>query len=250
MANTTVVTVENNRYKLEPGYMYQWDLNQVLKIYGLSLGAVPEIHFVNADMDRALVRQASMDSAGVVSVNVPNSLLQKALKLKVYVCTYERNTFQTQYLIEIPVKARPKPADYTLEVTDEEVYSFNALENQVANALTKIDGAESAYLTATAEMETAKNNLETAQANLLTAVENYNNAVAEVAQYQTMIDNAVNPDAGLDPTSTRPIQNQAVTQAFMSAFAMLGGLSFMALTQDEYDALDSVDDNTIYFITE
>ena len=72
MAN---VRVEKNRYTVDP--LYQWDLNQVLQIYGLSLPSVPEIHFTNDAMDRAIVKQASMDAAGVITVDVPNSLLQK-----------------------------------------------------------------------------------------------------------------------------------------------------------------------------
>jgi hypothetical protein len=35
----------------------------------------------------------------------------------------------------IPVEARNKPTDYTIEVADNEVYSFNALENKLENTL-------------------------------------------------------------------------------------------------------------------
>ena len=69
------VNVEKNSYKVEP--LYQWDLNQQLEVYGLSLATVPEIHFTNVAMSRAIVRQARMDAAGVITVDIPNSLLQK-----------------------------------------------------------------------------------------------------------------------------------------------------------------------------
>lgn len=146
MSNLTIVKVENNRYVAQP--VFQWDRNQILKIYGLSLPSIPEVHFANSDMGHAIVKQASMDSAGIVTVDIPNSLLQKPYKINVFVCTYEGGTFQSQYHLELQVKARPKPLDYTLDVTDGEVYSFNALENQIANVQTKIDEAESAYLNA------------------------------------------------------------------------------------------------------
>lgn len=132
----SIVNVQkDNRYTVEP--LYQWDVNQVLEIRGLSLPSIPSIHFTNEAMDKAIVRQAAMDDAGVITVNVPNSLLQKPYKIKAYVCIYEGETFETLYKIEIPVNARKKPADYTIE-DDQEVYSFNALENSVNNAVNNL----------------------------------------------------------------------------------------------------------------
>ena len=108
----SIVTVTKNTYTVES--LYQWDKDQVLKIRGLSLPAVPEIHFTNAAMDKAIVRQASMDAAGVITADIPNSLLQKPYKVKAYVCIYSGSTFETLYKVEIPVVARAMPADYTL----------------------------------------------------------------------------------------------------------------------------------------
>ena len=132
----TTVTVKKDRYTV--GALYQWDKDQVLQIYGLSLPSVPEIHFTNDTMDRAIVRQVTMDVTGIISVNVPNSLLQKPYTIKVYVCVYEDDRFNTLYKIEIPVKARNKPSDYTIEDSDGEIYSFNALEKLVVNTSEKI----------------------------------------------------------------------------------------------------------------
>ncbi len=131
------VKVENDRYTVDS--LYQWDLNQVLEIYGLSLASIPEIHFTNETMDRAIVRQATMNAAGVISVEVPNSLLQKPYKITAYVCIYEGDTFRSLYAIVIPVTARKKPNDYTIEDNDGEIYSFNALENKVDNALALVN---------------------------------------------------------------------------------------------------------------
>lgn len=128
-----IVKVENKTYTVDP--LYQWDKNQVLEIRGLSLAKVPEVHFANTYMDRAIVRPASMDTAGVITVQVPNSLLQKAGRITVFLCYYEGDAFRTLYKLEITVKARPMPGDYTFEDDAGEVYSFNALENKVDNAL-------------------------------------------------------------------------------------------------------------------
>lgn len=159
------VTVEKNIYTVEP--LYQWDKNQELVIYGLSLASIPEVHFTNAAMGKAVVRQATMDAAGVIRAEVPNSLLQKPYTIQAYICTYEGSTFETQYKLELPIKARNKPEDYTLE-DDPEVYSFNALENQVANALAVLE-------TTTAEVDTKYN----------AAVDAYNGATAIVDEAMT-----------------------------------------------------------------
>ena len=154
------VNVEKNTYTVEP--LYQWDINQGLVIYGLSLASIPEVHFTNTAMGKAIVRQATMDAAGVVRADVPNSLLQKPYAIQAYVCTYDGDTFETQYKVEIPVKPRSKPEDYTLE-DDLEVYSFNALENQVVNALSKCEVAEADFKAAEAlakEAQTAYENAE------------------------------------------------------------------------------------------
>lgn len=54
------VIVKNDRYTVDP--LYQWDINQVLEIRGLSLPSVPEIHFANEAMDRSIPRQATTDA--------------------------------------------------------------------------------------------------------------------------------------------------------------------------------------------
>lgn len=111
----------------------QWDLNQVLRVSGLGLAVVPEVHFSNANTDRAIVRQATMDATGVVSVGVPNSLLQEPLRIYAHIGIYDGDTFKTVELVEIPVNPRKRPQDYQIQDSDEEIYSFNRLENEFSN---------------------------------------------------------------------------------------------------------------------
>ena len=112
--------------------LYQWDKDQDLIINGLNLTVAPEIHFANANMDRAIVRQSTL-SSNVVTVRIPNSLLQEALTIRAYVGVYEDTTFNVIEVIEIPVIAKARPSDYSLTDTDEEIYSFIRLENEIAN---------------------------------------------------------------------------------------------------------------------
>ena len=114
----------------------QWDIDQALQVTGLNLTSAPEVHFSNANTDRAIVRQASLDK-GVVSVAIPNSLLQDPLRIYAHVGIYEGSTFKVVELVEIPVKPRKRPEDYQIQDSDEELYSFKRLENMLANAATK-----------------------------------------------------------------------------------------------------------------
>lgn len=112
--------------------IYQWDLNRVLSVTGLNLTVAPEIHFSNANMDKAIVRQAALTDR-VVSAAIPNSLLQDPLTINAHIGVYEGNTFKVIEKIEIPIIPKKRPGDYRIENTDEEIYSFEALKNDIAN---------------------------------------------------------------------------------------------------------------------
>lgn len=118
--------------------LYQWDLDQILAVEGLNLTTAPEIHFSNANVDRAIVAQTTMDGH-VVRCKIPNSLLQDPLRIRAHVGIYEEETFKIIEQVEIPVLPRKRPADYQLQATDGELYSFKALENKLANRATAQD---------------------------------------------------------------------------------------------------------------
>lgn len=173
----SVVTVENNRYTVDP--LYQYDRNQTLEIRGLSLPSVPEIHFANKVRETAIVRQAAMNERGIVTVGIPNELLAVAFDVLAYVCIYEGEAFRCLYKITIPVTAKKKPDDYITPPDDEKVYSYNALENKLENTLAvslkRYDDVNAKYSealellsTTVAETEKIKDQVETivADANL------------------------------------------------------------------------------------
>lgn len=162
----SVVTVKNGRYTVNK--LYQWDTNQTLEIRGLSLPSAPEIHYKNQTMDRAIVRQATMDNSGVITANVPNSLLQKPCKITAYVCVYNGDTFESLYELEIPIEARKKPLDYTFEDDSGEIYSFNALENLVLNSVRYVDAlADNFEVTVEKAKKSAVKTLEATGASII-----------------------------------------------------------------------------------
>lgn len=112
--------------------VYQWDLDRELVINGLNLTVAPEVHFSNANMDKAIVRQSTLKDH-IVSVAIPNSLLQEPLPIKAHIGVYEGDTFKVIELVEIPVIPKTRPSDYQIQNSDEEIYSFEALKNAIAN---------------------------------------------------------------------------------------------------------------------
>ena len=181
-----IVTVQNTRYTVNP--LYQWDLNQILEIRGLSLASTPEIHFTNDIMVRAIRRFATMDAAGVIRVEVPNAMLQTTAAIKALVCIREGEVFKTYHEIRIPVKARQCPADYT--ITDEDdIYSFLALENLVYDSVSEMKESNAA---ATSAAKQAVNTATNAQ-NVATAAAATADGIAATANNaQSIATNAQN----------------------------------------------------------
>ena len=135
--------------------LYQWDINQVLKVSGLNLTSDPEVHFSNANVDRAIVKQADYIDR-IVTVSIPNSLLQDPLKIEAHIGVYEGDTFKVIEKVIIPVIPRKRPFDYQIQDSDEEIYSFKALENKLNNV---IDNINAQMLAQQASIESALVNL-------------------------------------------------------------------------------------------
>lgn len=132
-----MLTVNFNAYaSYVTDSLYQWDINQKLSVQGLNLSVAPEVHFSNATMDKAIVRQATLEN-NIVNVDIPNSLLQMPFKITAHIGVYSGKTFKVIEKVEIPIKPKPRPADYQIEDSGEEVYSFRALENAIAQMATK-----------------------------------------------------------------------------------------------------------------
>lgn len=139
----SVVTItRENKYIATD--VYQWDKNRILEIYGLSFDSAPEIHFYNGSTPYALVKQVSIDEVGTIRVEIPNSLLEVAKPLNVYICIYNGEEFISKYAITINVRGRAKPADY-IEEDDEKIYSYNALENLVNTTIINLERDQATF---------------------------------------------------------------------------------------------------------
>lgn len=112
--------------------VYQWDQNHILSIRGLEVTQAPAIHFCNKKSDTALVVQSKIDSDGVITVNVPNILLESPYDIIAYVHLYDSNNAKTIEVINIPLIKRVKPDDYQFE-ENIEIMTFERLEKDFAD---------------------------------------------------------------------------------------------------------------------
>lgn len=97
------------KHSCEVEALYQWDRGQTLRILGLSLPTAPDIHFSHRETDTAVVRQSTMDAAGVITVGIPDDLLELPYDLKVHICTDAGAEFCTLSDFTVPVNKREKP---------------------------------------------------------------------------------------------------------------------------------------------
>lgn len=104
---------QNDLVSIQTTNLFQWDVNQVLKISGIYLGNDPiEVHFCNKKSTIATVVQSTAPASGTVLVTIPNSLLKEPYNIVAYVYKTDGSTSATTNTITIPVVARPKPNDY------------------------------------------------------------------------------------------------------------------------------------------
>lgn len=184
----------NSYGKYTVNYLYQWDKNQIVEITGLNLSKVPEVHFANKTMEKAIVRQATM-ADGVIRANIPNSLLQAPFSVIAFVGIYEGKQFKTIETIKIPIVPRVRPADYVLEKTDDEVYSFAAMENAIANMVTQ-QNFDRTVANLTETVESNKTATDSQIANII-AHNNDTESNTELIDVRTGSDGTVYESAGM-----------------------------------------------------
>ena len=93
--------------------LFQWDVNQVLKIMGLDFGNSPvEVHFANKKSTSAIVVLSTTPTNGTIFVNIPNELLKEPYDIFAYVYMTDGTTKSTTNTVTIPLVKRAKPNDY------------------------------------------------------------------------------------------------------------------------------------------
>ena len=127
--------------------LYQWDYGQVLSISGLTLPAAFQVHFSNTPRSGTTTTSIGQDG----QVTIPDVYLTKGLPIYAFIFLHNsEDDGETEYVITIPVNARPRPTDE--EPTPEQQSEINqlidALNNGVERSETAADSAEAAQTAA------------------------------------------------------------------------------------------------------
>lgn len=128
----------------------QWDVNQSLIIKNTGLTTAPLFHFCNKNSTEALVVASTLED-GVITVDIPNVMLQYGIPIIAYLYAYSSLTSgKTLAIIKIPVRPRPKPSEYEY-VENIDVISLALIEEKINNTIQSMEDLKSEV---TAKLET------------------------------------------------------------------------------------------------
>lgn len=132
--------VKNERNK---STFFQWDTNQKIRIPHVNVDSVAQVHFssISDRIDEAfVVTPVVIDD--IICAEVPNTLLQHAGKIFVYLYCKSDDGFFSESAGALTVLPREKPADYVL--TEEDAKSWAELEIKINGKLDSYYGIENA----------------------------------------------------------------------------------------------------------
>lgn len=123
---------------------WQYDYGQILRIQGLDLPKVVEIHFSLEETGGTSVTRIGTTKDSVTDVTIPDSMLENEgtdQNYKIYAFIYlsENNSGNTEHKITIPIKARPKPE---VPGTPEEPELFRKAVEAVSEAAGRAEKAQ------------------------------------------------------------------------------------------------------------
>ncbi len=100
----------------------QWDQGQLLKITGLNLQRLIEVHFENVKLGTALIRWGVLDEDGNTVVAIPNDILTMPHDFKAWLVEIDEHHRKTTKTVMLPLVLRAQPADY-LYLNDNATYN-------------------------------------------------------------------------------------------------------------------------------
>lgn len=127
---------------IPPQKLWQWDINKKVYISGITDADEWQVHFAADDDCTALVLPIKHDDSGYWAY-IPNQLVSEGRLLLCYLYNQVEDWAHTETMIKIPVQRRPKPAGYTLVLTDietrgslrEDIGNLSSLTTQTQNNL-------------------------------------------------------------------------------------------------------------------
>lgn len=209
--------------------LWQWDYGQYMRIEGLDLPDVTEIHFEKGGESQT----ALGDTAdGVCTVEIPDVLLETAGRITAYVYLHTGlHDGETEYQIRIPVRARARPQEYEGEEYDALVRATELLNNALDGIQDDVEAAQNARQGA----EDAKTLAEGAKDQAVTAK---NQAVSAASDAEA---EKIAAQTARQGAETARGEAQSAKQAAQQAAADAGGYAqtaaaMVAYLASEHDA--------------
>lgn len=113
---------------LKDGTLWQWDTGRKIVITLDEGHTIDKIQFYNGIGDIAHTGNTTIEN-GVILANIPNTLLQYANNLTVYLMTTDEDGIKTQEQITLVVNKRAKPEDYIFE--DDEIRTYQIYDERL-----------------------------------------------------------------------------------------------------------------------
>lgn len=134
MSNIIIAEFDNSNYILTSP-VYQYDYGLVLKINGIDLPDVYEVHFSNLEFSG----ESETSIGNSEGVEIPNTYLTSGKYIYAWLFLHTgENDGEVEFKIEIPVRKRAKPNDeYTPEqetVIERAIALLNSLSNSVSES--------------------------------------------------------------------------------------------------------------------
>lgn len=114
MGKITTVVFEPGSTTANACRLWQYSYGQTLRIQGLNLPSVVEIHFSLQETGGTSVNRVGVTKDGVTDVIIPDSMLEndgadRTYDMFAFIYLTDATSGQTEYKIKLQVKSRPKP---------------------------------------------------------------------------------------------------------------------------------------------
>lgn len=130
--------------------LFQWDVNQFVKVVGINPDMPVSVQFWRAGQSEAFVVESTV-SGNTVTAAIPNELLREPGELVVYIWqdtgTGEQKGGRTETFFNVPIKERAQPSDYIYD-DDAEYISVKTVIEDAKEATTAANEATEAATTA------------------------------------------------------------------------------------------------------
>ena len=229
--------------------LWQWDYGQQLRIEGLHLPTVVEIHFSLQEAGGEAVPRVGVTKDGVTTVTIPDSMLEGAGAVRdyqVYAWVYlsDRTFGETTKQIMMKVKARSKPKAFEApgdgEIFRQAIEAVNdaakRAEDAGDKAVVAADEAEKAATQTAEHLQATEGLAEQVETNADTVAQDKQTVAGMLSQTQQVASEAVLSAQAAKLSETAAVQAQTGAEAAEDTarqYAEETGADRQAVTEDK-----------------